>query len=114
MSVFVDLSAEQLSPEAVVALIRAQCATSSVEDILFNVSHRTLALFCGQKPSDAVEVSESELAKLNDTLRGAFSVQDFLVRTKYTCTGCAKTLTFFDFFESGREVHGDDLMGKWF
>ena len=114
MSLFVDLSNEQLNPKAVVALAKAHVKQRPDEDILFKVSRRALQLYCGKKPTNAVKVSKQELDSLNQSIGGAFKANQFLKRQIQRCTNCRRTFTFFDFFESGRQQHGDGYLTKLF
>ncbi len=116
MSAFVDLSSEQLNPESIVSFVRAHVKNRPTEDLLFKVSRRTLELYCGNKPEDAITVSNQELAQLNESLKGSFNARDFLKRSIHKCTACGRVLTFFDFFQAGSKRHGSDyissLLGK--
>jgi hypothetical protein len=116
MSVFVDLSSEQLDPESIMTFVKAHVKNRPEGDLLFKVSRRALELYCGEKPKDAVAVSKEELKQLNEALGGSFTAAAFLKRAVHKCEACGRVLTFFDFFQSGRKHHGHDyisgLLGK--
>jgi hypothetical protein len=114
MSVVIDLSSEHLDPKAVVALAKAHVKSRPVEDILIKVSPRALQLYCGKKPANAVKVSKQELASLNQSLNGSFRANQFLKRAVQKCSECGRTFTFFDFFESGRKLHGEGYLTELF
>lgn len=114
MAIHVDLSAGDLDAAAVVSFIKHHATHRPAQDILFKVSPEVFDLACvARHSSGGVTVSEHELAELNSFLHSAWTTNDFRMRTATVCSHCGRTLTFYDFFHSGRKRHGDELVSQY-
>jgi len=65
------------------------------------------------RPKNAVTVSAKELQELNAFLGKTRRATDYAVWKRIKCTECQKLLTFYDLFQSGRKVHGDDYVKRF-
>jgi hypothetical protein len=114
MALYIDLSSEKLDAKAVARFAKEQARTRSSEDILLKVSPRAHKLVCVGHRSGGVKVSTQELRKLNTFLKRSLPASAFVIRTRNKCRKCARTLTFYDLFQSGRARHSDSHIKNWF
>lgn len=108
----VDLSAGALNSKAVIELINQHFADRPAQDILFKLRRDTFDDYRKQLPT-GIPVSPDEAKRINDFVGKSWGVDDYLMREKCACSHCGRTLTFYDFFQGGRERHGDEFVMKW-
>ncbi|HXP92764.1 MAG TPA: hypothetical protein VN905_04790 [Candidatus Binatia bacterium] len=114
MAIHVDLSATDLNASAVTSFIKDHTVQRPAQDILFKVTPEVFDLVCvARHSSGGVAVSEQELAELNSFLKSSWTTNDFRMRAPIACSNCGRTLTFYDFFHSGRKRHGDEFVSKY-
>lgn len=113
MAIYIDVSSENLNPKSVTRFVRALQNDRPAEDVLLRVSQRVYKAACLAGRSRGVKVSASELQKLNQVLGKPLKRDDFVLRKSIKCRKCSRSLNFYDFFESGRGVHGDAHLAKF-
>jgi hypothetical protein len=111
MAIHVDLS--ELQSAAVEKLVRAHALKPLRQDVLFKVDKKVFASCLEGRPKNATKVSPAELQELNAFLGKSRRVADYAVWKQIKCSKCEKVLTFYDIFQSGRKVHGDDYVKRY-
>lgn len=109
----IDLSAMELAPATVVRFIEGHSADRPTQDTFFKVSKPTFKLFQKKRPKDAVRISTAEAEELSQFLHEPQRPEDYAVWKPCECTNCARIFTFYELFQTGRKLHGDELVASY-
>ncbi|MBV8068095.1 MAG: hypothetical protein JO113_08955 [Candidatus Eremiobacteraeota bacterium] len=110
MAIFVDLSAEQLLPDAVVALIENQASHPGPDQLLFKVSKPVHDKFQRQRPL-GFGVTREEAREINAF--AGVNHSGYFVSKSHKCNSCGRELTFYDIFKTGLKFHGTDYVQRF-
>jgi hypothetical protein len=112
MTIHVDLSPSRLIPSAVLRFVKEHAASRPPENMLFRVNREVFELYTKDLPK-TITVSQEEADKIGEFLGTTVSADNFTLTGRENCSYCGRTLTFYDFFETGRKRHGDAFMRRF-